>query len=514
MRNKCVWQLVVAFYCVSAVFAQASVPAQAADAKPRLRVLTYNIHHGRAMDGKFDYQRLSKVITDLKPDVVALQEVDCKTKRSSGVDQAALLGKLTKMYSVFGQAMPYQGGQYGEAVLSRFPIEKVEAHPLPFSLGLEPRTALAIRVTPDNGIPTLIFVGTHLCHQQETARIEQAKQINLVLPIEGKAPQILAGDLNARKGSDPMNVLLKERWVDMVAPKSRIDFILTRPVDPWKVVEVTIVDNKVVSDHKPVLVVLEWTGETNIKKAATSESTPPDQSEWELIWQDEFVESELDEAKWTRCKRGGSNWNDTMAADSHLLDINDGVMHLRGIENDNKKKDPAPFLTAGVTSQKKYSFQYGKVQIRARCNSAQGAWPALWMMPESRPRAGYGEIDIMEHLNFDDNVYQTVHSDYTKKDKNKPPQRYCYPEIDRDAWNTYGIEWDADKIIFTVNGKQILSYPRKPELGEIQWPFDTPYYFILSMQIGGGWVNGSGPTNPEHYPAGMEIDWVRVYKHK
>ena len=203
-----------------------------------------------------------------------------------------------------------------------------------------------------------------------------------------------------------------------------------------------------------------------------------------------------------------------MSADSHLLVINDGVMQLRGIENDNKEKDAAPFLTAGVTSRKKYFFQYGKVQIRARCKSAQGAWPALWMMPETRPKAGYGEIDIMEHLNFDGKVYQTIHSDYTKKDKNKPPQRYCYAEIDRDSWNTYGIEWDADKIIFTVNGKQTLTYPHMPELGESQWPFDTPYYFILSMQIGGGWVNGSGSTNPEHYPAGMEIDWIRVYNKK
>ena len=132
----------------------------------------------------------------------------------------------------------------------------------------------------------------------------------------------------------------------------------------------------------------------------------------------------------------------------------------------------------------------------------------------NQAEGGYGEIDVMEHLNFDDKVYQTVHSDYTKKDKNKPPQRYCYPEIDRDGWNTYGIEWDADRIVFTVNGRQTLTYPHKPELGESQWPFDTSYYFILSMQIGGGWVNGSGPTNPEHYPAGMEIDWVRVYKQR
>ena len=68
----------------------------------------------------------------------------------------------------------------------------------------------------------------------------------------------------------------------------------------------------------------------------------------------------------------------------------------------------------------KYFFKYGKVQIRARFKSAQGAWPALWMMPETRTLPGYGEIDIMEHLNFEHKVYQTVHSDYTLKiDKTK-----------------------------------------------------------------------------------------------
>ena len=58
-----------------------------------------------------------------------------------------------------------------------------------------------------------------------------------------------------------MNLLLKERWVDTVAPKSRIDYVLARSTDPWKVTEVNVVDDTVVSDHKPVLVVLEWVGE-------------------------------------------------------------------------------------------------------------------------------------------------------------------------------------------------------------------------------------------------------------
>lgn len=234
--------------------------ADSGNEMPCLRVLTYNIHHGQAMDGKFDYRRLSKVITDLNPDVVALQEVDCKTRRSNGVDQAELLGELTKMHHVFGQAMPFDQGRYGEAVLSRFPISKAESHPLPFRPGQEPRAALAVQIEPDNGIPAFVLVGTHLCHQSEATRVEQAEQINLLFPARGKTPIILAGDLNARTGSDPMNVLLAKRWIDTVAPRSRIDFILTRPQDPWRVIEVIIVDERIVSDHKPVLTVLAWAG--------------------------------------------------------------------------------------------------------------------------------------------------------------------------------------------------------------------------------------------------------------
>ena len=79
-------------------------------------------------------------------------------------------------------------------------------------------------------------------------------------------------------------------------------------------------------------------------------------------------------------------------------------MHLCGIINDIKD-DAAPYLTTGVTSEGKFAFKYGKVEINARFKSAQGSWPALWIMPETRPSVGYGEIDIMEHLNFEDKVH-------------------------------------------------------------------------------------------------------------
>ena len=225
-----------------------------------LRVLTYNIHHGRAMDGKFDYERLAKTIARLNPDVVALQEVDNKTQRASGVDQAKKLAELLKMNYAFGNALYYSGGQYGEAILSRFPISDAKAHHLPFRFGNEPRTALAVRVKPDNGLPEFVFVGTHLCHQSGETRLEQTKELNQLFTAKSELPIIMAGDLNARPESSPMKVLLKESWIDAVAPNSRIDYILLRKNDPWKIVETTIVDEPVVSDHNPILTVLKWSG--------------------------------------------------------------------------------------------------------------------------------------------------------------------------------------------------------------------------------------------------------------
>ena len=248
--------------------------------------------------------------------------------------------------------------------------------------------------------------------------------------------------------------------------------------------------------------------------AGSKATTGPERlaPEWKLVWTDDFAGKKLDDSKWTLCKRGTPDWQDTMSDDPRLLQIKNGVLHLRGIANDNTEKDNSSFLTAGVTSKGKFAFQYGKVEIKARFKSAQGAWPALWMLGAEKGWPANGEIDLMEHLNFDEIIYQTVHSEYTVKiDKTNTPKKGGKAAIKRDDWNTYGCEWDENQIVFTVNDKPTHTYPRVPEKGEKQWPFNQPFYFILSMQIGGKWVNGSGATNPAHYPAGMEIDWVRVY---
>jgi endonuclease/exonuclease/phosphatase family metal-dependent hydrolase len=234
---------------------------------PPLRVLSYNIHHGEGVDEQLDLPRIARVIRSAQPDLVALQEVDINVPRTKGVDQAAELARLTEMQVVFGKAMDYCGGQYGVAVLSRFPILESTNHPLPLRQDHEPRTSLVTHIRLGEGGPTVRFVCTHLDHRSDDFRIEQVRGLDQFLRDQEPLPTILAGDLNATPESRPLGLLLAH-WAlagqgnESTAAKSEdrrraIDHVLLRAPDDWRVVETQLLDEPIASDHRPWLVVVQ-----------------------------------------------------------------------------------------------------------------------------------------------------------------------------------------------------------------------------------------------------------------
>lgn len=250
-----------------------AMPAQQRD---RLVVLTYNIQIGTGMDKKIDLARTAAVIKRAAPDIVALQEVDRKARRSDGVDQARELARMTGMQMVFGKASFREGvdddpAEYGVAILTRFPIRRSQNRALPNTRGYELRAVLEALVEwplrNGSSLP-LRFFATHFDNASQADRVASAKMLNELARAGANGPAILAGDFNAAPDSEPVKIL-SEEWTFAGAPGSmltypaseprrQIDYVSFRPAAQWRVIEAKVVDEPLASDHRPVVVTLEY----------------------------------------------------------------------------------------------------------------------------------------------------------------------------------------------------------------------------------------------------------------
>lgn len=231
---------------------------------------------------------------------------------------------------------------------------------------------------------------------------------------------------------------------------------------------------------------------------------------WSLAWEDDFNGTELDLAAWSKVERGGSDWNNYMTNDEANYAVIDGNLVLRGTKNNDLEKDTAICLTGGVYGLDKKAFGNGRIEIKAKLDEGVGAWPAIWLLPQGAKWPLGGEIDIMEHLNHDDIVYQTVHTTYTLAGNKSNPISSTTAPLKRNDYNIYACEMYPDSLRFFVNNELTLTYPRAKVDQEDQFPFnDHDFYLVLSMQLGGSWV---GSVDLADLPIEMKIDWVRFYE--
>ena len=229
-------------------------------ANGEVTIASYNIKHGLGMDGAIDLERTARVLDSLDADVIALQEVDVRARRSDGVDQPAWLGERLEMTPVFGSFMPFQGGRYGLALLSRLPILGHEVWRL--ADGNEPRVALAVRIEDANGLPFTVVVVHFDWVADDSYRFRQAEE-TLARLREIDGPWVVIGDFNDVPGSRTMNAFARSGAIvpkkpgspptfPSVAPRIDIDHVVTGPGDSWPDRTVTVIDEQVASDHRPL----------------------------------------------------------------------------------------------------------------------------------------------------------------------------------------------------------------------------------------------------------------------
>lgn len=246
----------------------------------------------------------------------------------------------------------------------------------------------------------------------------------------------------------------------------------------------------------------------------TGSITAQEHRRYALIWHDEFNSGVLDQQVWSKIWRSRADWAIHMSPAEALYAFEDGSLVLRGMENDFLPNDTAAFLTGGVWSRYKKSFGFGRLDIRAKFDVAQGFWPAIWMLPALNKAVDWpygGEIDIMEH--FRDNLFvnQTVHSHYTVnlRRRNNPSQ-VAYPSYNEGQYNTYSMERFQDSLVFFVNGRRTLNYPRYHDGVDGQFPFSQhDFYLILDAQLG---RDRSPYIDTAKLPVELLVDYVRYYE--
>lgn len=257
---------------LAVLVACASTPhADRIPARNSLRVVTYNIFGGHDLQRLSNLTRIAALIDSLRADFVLLQEVDRLTARSGHVDQASVLAERVGMHAVFGRAMDYDGGEYGIAVLSRWPLRSWRVVPLAASPATdsttsvaEPRALLHVVTEAPGGVVHVL--NTHLDHQAR-AGARHAQLFRALAYMAEAIPRgstvVFGGDLNAQPDASEVRALgmvFDDAWSKCGAgaghtfrsdnPTRRIDHILLigAVCTHAQVIATTI------SDHRPLIV--------------------------------------------------------------------------------------------------------------------------------------------------------------------------------------------------------------------------------------------------------------------
>ncbi len=248
--------------------------------------------------------------------------------------------------------------------------------------------------------------------------------------------------------------------------------------------------------------------------AAAGCGTEPD-GPWVLAWEDDFSGAAgalPNQANWRFDV--GTDWGnaqleyDTDRASNASLD---GAGHLV-ITARQESFQGSAYTSARITTKGKQEFKYGRFEARIKLPSGRGLWPAFWLLGANLDRVGWpqaGEIDVMEYRGQEPSiVHGSLHGPGYSAG-NAFTRRFVLDNGRFDAgFHDFTVEWDEDQIKWKVDGQLYHEIKRSYVPGK--WVFDQPFYIILNVAVGGGYVGP--PDGSTTFPQTMVVDWVRVYR--
>ena len=261
------------------------------------------------------------------------------------------------------------------------------------------------------------------------------------------------------------------------------------------------------------------------EKIVSEDENPTASSDWEILWSDEFDGDELDLMKWNKLSwRPGWVNNELQAyteRDTNIF-LENGYLILQGLidpgysgidyTGNNYNTD---YTSGRINTDNKFSTTYGKFDIRAKLPKGKGSWPAIWMLGESISSIGWpdcGEIDIMEHVGYDEGmIHGSVHTEDYNHMYNTQKSGSKYIENVTDAFHVYSLEWSPFYLRYLIDDEPFFFVYNDSNGDNGRWPFDDPHYIILNLAIGGDWGGVQG-VSASDFPMRMMVDYVRVFK--
>ena len=203
------------------------------------------------------------------------------------------------------------------------------------------------------------------------------------------------------------------------------------------------------------------------------------------------------------------------AANPNAYVATDGVLHVVA-----RQPSAGVYTSARMKTQGLFSFQYGRLEVRARAPEAQGLWPAIWALGNNITTDGWpasGELDILERVNG------PLSPDWNKGSVHGPGfigndigATYNFPAGETAAgWHTYGMIWKPGSVAYYIDDAAhpytTLATTDLAGISGASWPFDhgRSMFLIMNLAVGGDWPGAPDGTTP--YPSEMQVDYVRLY---
>ncbi len=258
---------------------------------------------------------------------------------------------------------------------------------------------------------------------------------------------------------------------------------------------------------------------TEEPKPYISQPKAPQDLNWQFeaipAWADEFdYAGQPDQKKWGY-DIGGTGWGNNelqyYTNSTSNASVADGTLRITAIKENKEGKE---YTSARLVSKNKGDFLYGRFEIKAKLPTGRGTWPAIWMLPTDWAYGGWpksGEIDIMEHVGYDqNNVHITVHTEAFNHGKNTEKGKSKVIETASTAFHLYRVDWTPYAVRGYIDNLPVFEFINSGK-GFEEWPFDKRFHLLMNIAVGGNWGGAQG-VDPSVYPQTMEVDYVRVYK--